>query len=224
VLRLIDQLNGSLYAVVSQEKVGRESYYTLNTTKNLPALNLNAEGLRQLFICRDFINHLLPPDSKKALDTTLAQASSLASDDGQLPLSIPAHTLLKGSIDYSGFQDIYQTMLEAILKKKVVTTTYRATLQDNPKIHDFVPMTVFHYQDTLRFSGWIVDGKNQSCYEKPTVMLLHRIQKAILTKRTSSKLRDPFEFEEGYFGLINDEPFDVTIRFSPDPTPFLNNL
>jgi predicted DNA-binding transcriptional regulator YafY len=221
VLRLIDQLNASLYAYVSFEKVGRESHYTLKTNKNLPAINLNAEGLRQLSICRDFMYHLLPTDSQKALDTALAQASSIAADDGKGPLNIPTRTLEKGSIDYSSYQDIYQTMMEAISKKKVVTTTYKSTLQDTPKIHDFVPMLFSQYHETLRFTGWIVDEKNQALYKKPTVLLLHRIKIATLTTRTSSRLPEPQDFGDTNFGLIDEEPFEAIIRFSPETSLYI---
>jgi predicted DNA-binding transcriptional regulator YafY len=220
-LRLIDQLNSSLYAYVDHEKVGRESHYTMKANRNVPALNLNAEGLRQLSVCRDFMYHLLPAGSQKALDTALAQASSIAADDGRGPLKVPTRTIEKGSIDYSGFQDVYQTMMEAILKKKIVTVTYKSTLLLRPKTHAFAPKLFSQYHETLRFTGWIVDDNNQPFYEKPADLLLHRIQGAVLTARSASKLKDPIDLMKGSFGLIDKELFEATVRFDPDTSLYI---
>lgn len=221
VLRLIDQLNSSLYATVSQQKIGRESHYTLISSKTPPSLELNSEGLRQLTVCRDFIIHLLPDESQKAMNVAIAQASSLADDQGEATLTFPTHNLLKGRIDYSTFQTRYHTMTEAIRKNKVVSLLYKSSLQSEPKKLDFAPKILSLYHESLRFLGWIVNDKNQALYDKPTTLLLHRIESANITQRSASKLPDPQNLVEGHFGLINGDPFDVTIRFSPEASLYV---
>jgi predicted DNA-binding transcriptional regulator YafY len=211
-LRLIDQLNSSLYAYVWHEKVGRESHYSLKRIKNPPVLSLNPEGLRQLAVCKDFLLHLLPPESQKAMNVAMNQAKSL-SDGGDDPLFLSVKPLMKGYIDYSPFQDVYRTMTEAIRKKKIVSLTYEASLKEEINRLDFAPLVFSLYHETLRFYGWVVNCKDQPVYENPTVLLLHRIRAADMTQRSSAKIEEPQILGNEYFGIIEGSPFQVTAHF-----------
>jgi predicted DNA-binding transcriptional regulator YafY len=223
VIRLVDQLNSSLYASVWQEKVGRESYYSLKSSRARPIPPLNVEGLRQLSICRDFILHLLPDDARKALEVTMAQAQGLADNDpeGVVP-SLPADSLVKGFIDYGPHQEAYTALTRGIRLQRVVSVSYRPSLQPEANPIDFAPKLLSLYHETLRFTGWIVDEKNRARFETPTSLLLHRVQEATLTSRRASRLPDPRTFEDGHFGLIRGEPFEVVVRFSPEASQYVH--
>jgi predicted DNA-binding transcriptional regulator YafY len=224
VLRLIDQLDGSLYASVHQEKKGRQSYYWLESTRNRPALSLNSDGIRQIAICQNFVQHLLPPEAKTALNVTLTQALASVEDDGDplLPL-LPTSSLRKGAIDYAPYQEAYQTMTKAILKKKIVTVNYQADLRSNPHSFNYAPKILIAYHETLRYSGWIVDAKNQPRFESPTVLLLHRIRGTSLTTRNAERLQELPNDEANFFGIMKDEPpFQAVIRFHPDTATYIH--
>ena len=69
MLRYIESLELSRYGVVLVEKRGRENFYCLDRPKRLPQIALSVEGLQQLALCRDLVNHLLPTNIKKSIET-----------------------------------------------------------------------------------------------------------------------------------------------------------
>jgi predicted DNA-binding transcriptional regulator YafY len=220
-LRLIDQLNSSLYATVNQEKVGRESHYSLEISKAPPSLPLSSEGLTQLSAIRDFAHDLLPDQAQKALDVVLDQAAAMASDDLDA-LSFKANRLVKGHIDYRPFQESYQCLTEAIRKGAVVEVSYKSSLLGDPKRLDYAPKILSLYHESLRFLGWIVDKRDKALYDEPTALLLHRMESVKATERKAAKLPDPLDFEAGHFGLINEtDPFEVSLRFAPEASQYV---
>jgi predicted DNA-binding transcriptional regulator YafY len=155
----------------------------------------------------------------------MAQAQGLADNDpeGVVP-SLPADSLTKGFIDYGPHQEAYVALTRGIRLQRVVSVSYRPSLQPEANSIDFAPKLLSLYHETLRFTGWIVDEKNQARFETPTSLLLHRVQEATLTSRGASRLPDPRTlFEDGgHFGLIRGEPFEVVVRFSPEASQYVH--
>lgn len=224
VLRLIDQLEASRFGKLLRAKRGRESIYRLERPKSLPKLSLNAEGLRQLALCRDFMLHLLPESMRKSVDSTLQQAIAyLPEDETPEALFSLGTSFAKGRIDYSPFQEALQTIIKGIRQHKVCALRYKSSLQSDAKEFDFAPKRLAAYREVIHIHGWMVSDKGTATpiHEKPTTLALHRLHKALLTRRTSAHLPDIKEEHKGLFGLMEAEPFAVRVKFSPAASTYV---
>lgn len=215
--RLIDQLEASRFGKLLRAKQGRESVYRLDRPKNLPKLSLNAEGLHQLALCRDFILHLLPESMRKVVDATLQQASAYLPEGGTPDdlLSIGT-SFAKGRIDYSSFQDMLQAVTKGIRQGKVCAVQYKASLNGEVKSFEFAPKRLVAYREAIHIHGWIVSDKGTAAplFEKPTNLALQRLQKVFVTRRSAAHIPDVKEEHKGTFGVMEDKPFPVRVKFS----------
>lgn len=222
VLRYIDQLEKVDIAKVIRETRGREAVYRLNHHPK-PMLSVNAEGLRQLALCRDFLVHLLPKSVSKSMETTLRQASSYVAEGeaAYAPESF-GESFTKGRIDYTPYQKQLDTLLKAIRLGKVCVVSYKKSLNDAVKTYDYAPKKVTAFHETLYISGWIVTdkGKATAKWANSTRLALQRVQDVVLTRRDAGALPDPPETSEG-FGLMAGEPFQVKVRFSPQVATYV---
>jgi predicted DNA-binding transcriptional regulator YafY len=218
VLRLINQLEASRFGKLLHDKRGRESVYRLDRPRNLPKLSLNAEGLRQLALCRDFMLHLLPESMRKVVDTTLQQASAyLPEDEASANMASIGESFAKGRIDYSPFQEMLQSIIKAIRLHKVCAVQYKSSIHGETKSFEFVPKRLVAYREAIHIHGWIISEKGAASplFEKPTNLALHRLQKVLVTRRGAAHIPDVEEEYKGTFGLIENKPFSVRVKFSP---------
>lgn len=220
VLRLIDQLEGARYGKILKTKEGRESFYEIDRPAGLPRISLNADGLQQLAMCRDFILHLLPDSFQKTINATLTQASAFVvptdDEDGVGSFSF-SRSQGKGHIDYTPFKDYYQSIILAIRKKKICLVNYQSTLAGPERSFEYAPKRLTAYHESIRINGWMVDDKNKPVYETPTNLSLQRLKSVTLTERSARHLPEPAENDDEYFGLMNMEaPFEAVIKFQPE--------
>jgi predicted DNA-binding transcriptional regulator YafY len=213
VMRLINQLEASQVAQLVRGKRGKETVYILHRPGSMPKINLNAEGLYQLALCRDFLMHLLPESMRKTVDATLQQASAVLPEDSEYS-EILAQVVSKGRIDYTPFQDKLQILIRCIREHKVCRVHYKSVL-DKQKEFDFAPKILTAFHEVIYINGWIVTerGSVQKKYETSTKLALQRFQKITLTKRSSQLLPEPFTDSSAAFGLVGDTPFKVDILF-----------
>ena len=59
VTRLIDQLESSHFGKIVRHQLGRQVAYSLDRPRHRPCTSLDAEGLRQLALCRELLLHFL---------------------------------------------------------------------------------------------------------------------------------------------------------------------
>lgn len=218
VMRLIDQLEASRFGKLLRAKRGRESVYRLDRPKNLPKLSLNAEGLHQLALCRDFMLHLLPESMRKEVDATLQQASAYLPEGETPDALVPVGTsFAKGRIDYSPFQEMLQTLIKGIRQNKVCAIQYKSSIHGEAKSFEFAPKRLVAYREAIHIHGWIVSEKGTAAplFEKPTTLALQRLQKVLVTRRGAVHIPDVEEEYKGTFGLMENEPFAVRVKFSP---------
>jgi len=214
VLRLIDQLEAAGWGKVLKTKEGRESFYEFDRPIAAPKLSLNAEGLHQLALCRDFIWHLLPEDMRKNLEATLTQASAFVKPDPEDDGFPAGRAQFKGRIDYTPFQGFYQGLIQAIRQGKICTVTYQNSLTQPPQVFDYAPKQLYAYHESIRLSGWMVDEKNKAKHERPTYLALQRFQDLKITDRSAKRLPEPQIQNEGAFGLMEEEPFQAVLKFT----------
>jgi predicted DNA-binding transcriptional regulator YafY len=222
--RLIAQLEAASYGKVIRLQSGREALYKLERPKNLPHLALDAEGLYQLALCRDFILNLMPESMKQRIGKTLHMASAFLPAGERAPVEI-GRGLSKGAIDYTPYQEQLEALMRAIREARICTVTYRADGSGPAKTYDFAPKLLLAYHETNRVNGWIVDDqkKPMAKYDDPATLLLHRISQVALSGKSGAHLPDPEEAPSGVFGVIRDQVFTATIRFSPNAADYVSD-
>jgi predicted DNA-binding transcriptional regulator YafY len=222
-MRLIDQLEASNYGKLRHIKKGREAFYQLDRPKHLPKISLNAEGLYQLALCRDFLLHLLPDAMRKSMDATLLQAATFLSEDevGDLSDSF-GQSIAKGRIDYTPFQDMLQSLMQGIREHKVCTVRCKSALHKEVRDFEYAPMRLIAYHEAIHVIGWTVTEKGavQARFESPTTLALQRLQKVSITQRYSGCLPAPNE-GGGTFGLIKSTSFTAIIRFNESAAAYV---
>ncbi|MDO4768058.1 MAG: WYL domain-containing protein [Pseudomonadota bacterium] len=222
VARLVDQLEASRFGKLLRAKRGREVVFQLDRPKHLPKVSLNAEGLYQLALCRDFILHLLPESMRKTVDATLQQANAFLSEGDSSGESF-GKAFAKGRIDYTPFQAILQTLIRAIRGHKVCSVRYKSGLHAEAKAFDYAPKRLVAFHEAMFLSGWIVTerGVPLAKYEAPTTLAVHRLRQVTLTRRDAMALPEPAEENAGAFGLMECEPFIARIRFDKSAATYV---
>lgn len=212
--RLLDQVEGSRFGKLIREKRGREAVYRLAKPSRLPQITLDAEGLRQLALCRDLVLHLLPATMRKRVDATLQQATAYAAQEDEDIERLPTKIFTKGYIDYTPYQGMIDTLLRAIREQKVCIVRYQARRHQEPREFEFAPKRLDSLRESMFINGWVVTekGRAEAKGEKPTIMALQRFHEVTLTRRSAAHLPEVPPGESDGFGIINFEPFRVRTR------------
>jgi predicted DNA-binding transcriptional regulator YafY len=222
ISRLINQLEAATDGKVVRHSRGREAYYSLERLeKNLPQLPLDAEGLAQLALCRDFMLHLLPADMRRKINQTLDLSTAyLPPNKGGLPEI--GLSLTKGAIDYTPHQDKLQALREAISAGRLCAVGYQADRNKPAKNYDLAPKKLLAYQGSLRVFAWIVDGRTpaRAKYDSPALFSVQRFTMVRLLEKSSRHLPEP-PIEEGVFGLMADEAFTAKVSFQSDAAAYV---
>ncbi|MDR2820534.1 MAG: WYL domain-containing protein [Desulfovibrio sp.] len=219
VLRLVDQIGTAEYGEIVQSRRGREVYYAIERPRRLPGVSLNAEGLYQLALCRKLLLGLLPRGMKEQADKTLGMAGPDAVALGRADA--------RGHIDYTPFQPMLETFMQAMHARKVCAVAYRTRLGRAPRVFAFAPKNLVACHETLSVLGWEVTekGKVEALCDDSLSLYLHRCVSVDLTPRTGEDLPPPkiVRDEEGggLFGSVDGEVFSVRVRFAPGAATYV---
>jgi predicted DNA-binding transcriptional regulator YafY len=211
------------YGKIIRRPRGREAYYALaRPEKNLPQMALDAEGLAQLALCRDFIVHLLPADMRRQISRTLNLTAAYLPPGRQGAPPEIGLSLTKGAVDYTPHQDKLQALREAIASKRLCAVGYQADRTRPGKNYDYAPKKLLAFQGSLRVLGWIVDGRNPARpkYENPAVLSVQRFTRVQPLEKSGRHLPDP-PLEEGAFGLMADEVFKARVKFQSEAASYV---
>ncbi|WP_202109129.1 helix-turn-helix transcriptional regulator [Succinivibrio dextrinosolvens] len=227
VLRLVERIETSGYGRVIREKKGRETAYILSKPRNLPKISINAEGLHQLALCRNFLMHMLPQQMKLNIDAVIQETSAYLSDEPITEdfLSV-GDVYTKGSVDHTPYQPILDTIIEAIRKHKVCKITYSPTANNVDKEYFLAPHRVTAFHDNLYVVGRLVtaDGVAEPINDHNNTFLLHRFKNAEITYRNTDLAPLIAEQSEGAFGWFNSgEVFETRIRFKKEVAGYVTS-
>ncbi|MDR0466290.1 MAG: WYL domain-containing protein [Deltaproteobacteria bacterium] len=218
VLRLKDGLEASEFGKLTESRRGREAVYCLERPRGLPALDMSAEGLEQLVLCRNFLLHLLPKGRHSPADQALAAAGAPAPEIAGL-----TRLYTKGRIDYAPYQATLQTLLRAMRENRACLLSHQAA-QRAPRTFLFAPKRLVAYHETLSALGWEITDEGEARFPNPVSLYLHRIREARLSRRTTARLPTPLPAETGneeYFGVMPGTPFTVKARFTRDAADYV---
>lgn len=215
VVRLIKQLERSCIGVLRREIHNKEAYYRLERVETPHPVSLNAEGLTQLALCREFLTHFLPEAMQRETRASLSQAASFLPNDASVSLGMGA-SISKGRIDYTPYQAFIATLITAIREKKVCSISYRPSLMGKEKKHSFAPKRLLAYHESMYAEGYLVTDEDpvELRYDDSSKLAIHRMTSCTKTERSSKDVPDvPLPTHEA-FGFMDGEPFSVKIRFS----------
>ncbi|MBQ7606411.1 MAG: WYL domain-containing protein [Desulfovibrionaceae bacterium] len=216
IARLLKQLENSGIGSLHREIRNREAYYRLERPKTTHPVSLNAEGLSQLALCREFLMDFLPEAMQREMKASLHQAASFLPKNTSLQDGIGA-SISKGHIDYTPYQAFIATLIESIRKRKVCTVCYRASRMGEDKQHSFAPKRLLAYHESMYVVGYLVTDEDPVAlrYDDPMKLAIHRMKSCEITERSSQDVSDTLPLDRRAFGFVEGEPFTVTIRFSP---------
>ena len=224
VTRLIDQLESSHFGKIVRHQLGRQVAYSLDRPRHRPCTSLDAEGLRQLALCRELLLHFLPDDMHRVMRDSLYQAAALLPDTESLPPGGIGGRLSKGRIDYEPFAATLDCLTQAMQTRNVCTVSYRAALHRQEKTWQYAPLRLLAYRESLFVQGYMVtyDGPVERLFDDTTLLALHRITACRVTGRSSAALPDiPAPSGEG-LGIMEmeEKPFEVSVCFAPEAATY----
>lgn len=225
VLRLIERIETSGYGKVIREKKGRETAYVLAKPRNLPKISINAEGLHQLALCRNFLMHMLPQRMKLNIDAVIQETSAYLSDE---PVSEDflnvGDVYTKGSIDHTPFQPMLDTIIEGIRKHKVCKIFYSSTTKNENKCYFLAPHRITAYHDNLYVVGRLVTdtGVAEPINDHNNTFALHRFKSAEITYRNTDLVPPIPDKGDGAFGWSDSgSVFEARIKFIKETASYV---
>lgn len=221
--RLLNQLERAKVGSLKKEKRGRESFYKLERPTRLPTITLNADGLHQLAICRDFLSNLLPEKMLAQMDTCLNQAVSYLPQSESMPPRISAG-LGRGRIDYTRFQPIMNTLVHAIQERLVCAIEYKSIKSGTPKRSYFAPLRLIHHLGCIYAEGWTVSERTPTdlLHPDPWRLPVQRFLNCEKTELSSTNLPDLPPLLNDRMGIMTREAFEATLWFSPIVAPYIS--
>lgn len=221
--RLLDRFACTKLGNLKHKMRGREKFYWLEKHERIPPITLNADGLYQLALCRDFLTHLLPEKMWAETQASLSQAVSFLPQGCQnLPPSIGA-SLSKGRIDYKPFQEIIASLVQAIHQRRVCQIEYVSAGKREEKQYAFAPARILAYHECLYVDGWRVtdDDPVTLVYDDPLRLAVQRFRKCQVTERSTDGLPALPPPEQQGMGVMSGEAFTARIWFAPQAATYV---
>ncbi len=215
VLRLIDDIRRS-YGVEIEETLRQKSkYYRLKKKAPSPALQLTASELTVMQMCRAFTGHLLGPELMKAAGQAIEKSSAQLAHAGTP--SNAFGVLPAGAIDYTPHQETLRTLIRAMEEGRICKVAYRAGYDGRSREFFIKPRKLFAHRDCLYLSAQPArnPGRRHRQADYDPLLAVHRIGKIELTERRfEPPAGDDFAARfNADFGVIKEEPFEVTADF-----------
>lgn len=222
VLRILPALEKFGGGQIIEERLGREAFYYIEKPKKIN-LNLNADGLIKLLICKNFLSHIMPPSVMHEMEIALLRAAEYTGEeDFKLDrFSKMGKALNKGRIDYSKYVPQYTALINAAAEKRVCRVTYK--IEGESKNRSIAPVNILISNSAIYVRGWVIpdQGAAEAKYERPITLSLHKISEVKPEKRVWEKLPDIEE--TGGFGISSVGRFSAAIKFTGDAVEYVSD-
>ena len=124
-----------------------------------------------------------------------------------------------GLFDYSGFDEIINTTIEAILQKKQCFVSYRNAYEQKTKNFYIEPRRIVYFRGGLYVIVYIRKFEN---FRLLAIQRIKKIKQLDKTQPAEPEF-DPSVFWERKFGLFSAESQDVSLEFSKDVRMHIEN-
>lgn len=180
---------------------------------NIPDVELSPSEVVALYLLKGEERLYRGTGIEQALASAFVKIGLMASDD--LPGKLDkVRTLLlpssKGGKDYSGLEKIIDDLAGAILQNRTCRATYHSFYDDKIKVFDIDPLHFFEHNGGLYLFVRITGSADIR------TLAVERFRKLAVTEATFDYPSD-FDAAErlgAAFGVVYDDPLEVSIRFS----------
>jgi predicted DNA-binding transcriptional regulator YafY len=167
------------------------------------------------------LSKILPNGVKSEVEAALLVINNyLPTNENMFPAI--GQVLTKGWIDYTPFEPHLRQLTQAIYDEKACLVTYQKKLTEQPQEILFAPKGLMIYHESIYITGCKVERKPMLVKVEETTLALQRIQQVETTTYTTINIDSPKKLEDGGFGVILHEPFQVTVKFSADVATYVN--
>lgn len=224
VMRMMEQISRSRLEHIETwvDESGRR-FYRARTPATKPRVALDVEAIQHLLLCRDIVWHLLPPAFREEISQTIAQTTVLL-PEFEKRLEADTHLARahsKGSIDYSPFQHVLETALEAIAARRICQIRYRGQPKQKAKELLVAPLKLIAYRDGLYLKCRLERAlANPEGFYDP-VLAIHRIASLSLMDRVFEMPKETKKTMPAMFGFIPGQPFQVEVAFEPQAARYV---
>jgi predicted DNA-binding transcriptional regulator YafY len=203
------------YTLTSEWQEGKKVYSFLSKSRNIPPITFTLNQLMSLYLLRSLGVHLAGTPFQAEIDELFRTITSVLPDRYAAHLERIARVslpLLHGARDYSSAAAFIEGLQRALLHQYRVHLVYAKKGSGTTEIYDVDPYTLVFHKGGIYLLGLVHNRSGMRLFA------LERIRGIEVT-------RQRFEIPEGYkpethfssaFGLVNDAPMKVRVRFSPD--------
>lgn len=210
VLRMVEQLQQVRGVSIQTWLSGKERQFQLVPATHSPGISFTAETLGYLGFCRDILKHLLPEPVQREITETLGAFPDFCMSETSAGAAPIAEPLVKGRIDYSGFQTVLQEAQTAMRDKRLCRVVYRSRSRGGRENHLVAPLRIISYREALYLRCRIYERPDRASEEFRT-LAVHRINALTLLKDT---FQDVYQDDkEPAFGFPYHEPIQVRVAF-----------
>ncbi|MBI1921202.1 MAG: transcriptional regulator [Geobacter sp.] len=202
------------YPLVSEWLNGRKVYRFLTRFKDVPPVNFTLQELLSLYFFRSQLDFLKGTPFQEDMEAIFRKINSA------LPPRYAAHLeriarvslpVLQGVRDYSRLVDPLKKLREALLYQYRITLKYKAKGKVRGESYLVDPYTLVFYKGGLYLLGYAHKRKAVRTFAAERIV-------GVETSRERFELPEGFRPEEQFrtaFGIVEEEPMEVRVRFSP---------
>ncbi|MGN0903400.1 MAG: helix-turn-helix transcriptional regulator [Succinivibrio sp.] len=217
VSRLVESINKELNNCISIETKGVTKYYSIEHYASGLYEPLELQGLALMLMCTDVANGILTEEERSLLNQTILKAKAYLprADKNKNLDGHEISYIRKGFIRYDNFSEVIEKLRYCINNRVCCTIHYKKLQRTEPLEYTFAPHKILMFKDVLYVSGYIVEASGIACkklYSTQTNFCVHRITD-IRQLETSSQYLEYDDSQNGYFGMMKNEPLKVSIRF-----------
>lgn len=218
VLRLVDDIRRSYGVEIEEFLEGKRKYYRIKRLSSAkPSLDMTANELNALYMCKTFSEHLMGKDLFKEATQALEKNHDCISED-TLPPSQHFASFRSGSIDYTPHQDSIRTLIEAMDDRKICKLSYKSIMASRAKTFYIKPLKIFSHKDSVYLHAHLArtPGKPYSKPDFNPLLAIHRIKSVEVTDRLFTFPQN-YDFDKAFkqnFGVIKEDAFEVQVEFT----------
>jgi len=213
VFRDLQAIRDAGYPLVSErEGDGRVLYRFITGFKKIPPITFSLDELMTLYLCRGQLGALAGTPFQDDLDAIFSRIHSSLPPRSVAHLERIAQAAVprfQGVRDYRGKQQILEKLREALLYQYRCRLRY-APPRREPEDYLLDPYTLLFYQNSLYLGGFVHNRGARRLF------LIDRLQEVEVLRERFEVPEDfsPADLTGSAFGLIDDEPVAVKVRFA----------